>query len=588
MAKKIVNFTGLQDFELIAASSGGMALKNQQGFLGGDNPLLEAKHQVGSLPIKPETDYIFFGLGLGYNVKLLEAVCDKATKFVIIERDLRLIFAALSIVDISTLLQSNRLLLIGDIGPGDTAINFANISMYLAMFNPQYLELQSSVILHQEYYKQVKREVISSINASIVGLKSSMELAQADIFNRFDNLANYIKSSLNLEPQKYSEKSSTILVAAGPSLQKNIEVLKKTNLHICAVGTVVKRLLSESIIPDSIVTMDYSIASTKYLEDLKIPEGVKWPVLIVDARSHKRAADIYKGPVIFLPDEKLFQLCKGKKPTPYQIFKPVATVAHQAFCFLQRLGFANIILCGLDLGNPWGVTHVPGISTYEEWFGSLNRFNTYEMLEWEQILRFRSELIKIKDVEDNWMYSDSLMLTYLDAFNKAILSSKARVIDATEGGALKNATEIMSLNTAIQIDNTKITFKNLKQDVIDYKKLLQQIICNLEKIISIVEELINAINNNVGLDIIVHLQKQLLTFDLLIEIAQDLEVHDSLKLKKIDRQIEAETDIKKRKALQVKRDIFYIQIIKRGSIRLLKKLKFNMGEYENNSSNRSE
>ncbi len=41
------------------------------------------------------------------------------------------------------------------------------------------------------------------------------------------------------------------------------------------------------------------------------------------------------------------------------------------------------------------------------------------------------------DAIDGSGISDSLMITYLDAFNKAIITSGARVIDSTQGGAKK-------------------------------------------------------------------------------------------------------------------------------------------------------
>lgn len=572
LAAKVANFGDLSDFELVPATAGGMALKQAGAFLGAAEPLAEAKMQAGAVKVAPEQDYILLGLGLGYNLKLLEAISDSATKFVIIERDLRFIVIALSLVDISYLLDANRILFIGDYGPGDTALTFGGIAAYLALFSPYSLELPSAVALHPDYYAVVKEDVQRAIAAAQVGFRSSQELAVADIFNRFENMNAYMGAQLCFDDLPICAESGAVLVAAGPSLQKNIAALKECQLHICAVGTAARRLLAEGIVPDTIVTMDYHIASTKYLEEMTIPAGANWPTLIVDARSHSRAARIYDGPIAFLPDEKLFQICRGQKPRADQAFAPAATVAHQAFRFLERMGFATIILCGLDLGNPWGVTHIPGIATYDEWHSSLGRFSSYEMLEWEQILRFRSELLRSEDSDGNPVYSDSLMMTYLEAFNRAILACKARVIDATEGGARKKGAEIMSLAEALQTATATLALPPVIAEACDCDELQQRLLNNLRRGIVLAGELRRAIEHGVGMEIITALQRQLLQFPLLLELAEILEPDDSLRLKKVDRRIEAASEPALRMSLQGERDRFYLALIERGCERLLHKL----------------
>ena len=64
------------------------------------------------------------------------------------------------------------------------------------------------------------------------------------------------------------------------------------------------------------------------------------------------------------------------------------------------------------------------------------------MREWESILRMRNSLQKIKDVHGNEIYTDGQMFSYLRQFEMAFQNSRARVIDATEGGAAKQYTTV--------------------------------------------------------------------------------------------------------------------------------------------------
>ncbi|MHC4093831.1 MAG: hypothetical protein ACYSVY_26760, partial [Planctomycetota bacterium] len=73
-----------------------------------------------------------------------------------------------------------------------------------------------------------------------------------------------------------------------------------------------------------------------------------------------------------------------------------------------------------------------------------------ETKEWERIVRNRRILRKIEDIEGKTIYTDELLFTYLEQFEKDIAACSARVIDATEGGAWIRGTEVMSLHEALE------------------------------------------------------------------------------------------------------------------------------------------
>ena len=102
-----------------------------------------------------------------------------------------------------------------------------------------------------------------------------------------------------------------------------------------------------------------------------------------------------------------------------------------------------------SLGFSDGLFYTPGTSYEDVWAPELSHFCTTEMKQWEQVVRERFVLRKIPDWQGRPMYTEERMFTYLQQFERDFSTSKAKIIDATEGGAAKLGTTVMSLAEAI-------------------------------------------------------------------------------------------------------------------------------------------
>ena len=127
-----------------------------------------------------------------------------------------------------------------------------------------------------------------------------------------------------------------------------------------------------------------------------------------------------------------------------------ATVAHLAFYLAEHLGCDPIIFVGQDLGFADGLCYAPGTSYEDVWQPELSRFCTMEMKQWEQIVRDRPILRRIPDYLGRPMYTEERLFTYLHQFERDFAKSRSRIIDATEGGALKRGSTVMPLAEAIE------------------------------------------------------------------------------------------------------------------------------------------
>ena len=149
------------------------------------------------------------------------------------------------------------------------------------------------------------------------------------------------------------------LVAAGPSLDQNIDHLKEIDRSrsiILAVGTVFKKLIRKRIQPDFAVFLDPGERTYGHIEGL---EDQNIPILVAST-AYRKIAEHYAGPV--------YLVCqKGYEPAErlaaekgYRLYETGGSVSTIALDIAIRSGASRIICMGLDLAYPNSLSHAEG------------------------------------------------------------------------------------------------------------------------------------------------------------------------------------------------------------------------------------
>jgi hypothetical protein len=149
-----------------------------------------------------------------------------------------------------------------------------------------------------------------------------------------------------------------------------------------------------------------------------------------------------------LLDNAYARMCVGDTLAARDGLRAGATVAHLSYYLAEYLGCDPIIFVGQDLAYSDNAFYSPGVAIHEIWRSELNRFCTIEMKDWEHIVRRRGILRRVKDIDGLDIYTDETLFTYLEQFEKDFAGARAKVIDATEGGARKRGAETMPLAEA--------------------------------------------------------------------------------------------------------------------------------------------
>ena len=259
----------------------------------------------------------------------------------------------------------------------------------------------------------------------------------------------YIK---NTKP--YANKP-IVIVAAGPSLDKNIHLLKEyqNNCIIICADVIIFKLLENGIKPDFVVNIDPHPLLKRFWKDIDTSELT----LVCPTTTSPRTLEEWKGSIYFFNQSDAANSPKGEalkkiiKPTEgWSTFFNRFFVGATMFQFSTYLSPSIIILIGHDFCYTDGKAFCDGfldikIHHDEHPIGSEEHRYMIEKLKAEEIHKDVS--INLSPTETVWT-SQTLHL-YKNTLVGLINTAKLKVINATEGGILTEI-EKMSFKDSLE------------------------------------------------------------------------------------------------------------------------------------------
>ncbi len=446
-ARTDVAFAATEEGGALCAESGGKALASRR------RPITEAKRIAQKIDIDANGGLLVLGLGVGHHVAQIVERADKACATVVFEPDLGLMRCVLERVDHTSWLGRNEVVIVTD--PADVGGLTMTIKGLEAL-----LSVGISIVEHgpsssrlKESADQMLQSLTQAVGAMRMHVITAMMQADVTARNELMNLGHYIERPGIAELAGAYAGSPAVLVAAGPSLKRNIELLADPRVRercvIIAVQTVLKPLLEAGIRPHFVTAIDYHEISKRFYEGLT-PADVEGVTLIAEPKANAAILDAFPGD-IRLPSSKYLDQLLGTDEDRGSL-TPGATVAHLSYYLARYLGCDPVILVGQDLAFTDGQYYGAGAAIHSVWGPELNPFNSLEMLEWQRIVRNRGHLHKAEDHLGRPVYTDDQMAAYLAQFERDFgpdVAGGKRVIDATEGGVRKQHTDPMLLAEAI-------------------------------------------------------------------------------------------------------------------------------------------
>lgn len=418
------------------------------------NPTGEAANWIKQFNFKNINKiFVMFGIGNGIFCRKILEQLEGNEVLIIYEPSANIFFHTLNNFELRDILKDQRTYITVEginhqdlIEVFDIYFNWTKIDSLIVSNHPQYDKIFTES--YSDFLQFIKNRKIRAIIDRNTEGKFGPIMARNEVKN-----LKYFKDSCILEDFVYEipKDIPAIIVAAGPSLDKNINDLKqaKNKSVIFAVDTALKYLLKNNIIPDFVVTLDANKSMSHFVDDRfkEIP-------LLCRYTSNPNVLDLHKGRKIFYYNDtfvgNMYELI-GKEPLYNHVGGSVATAA---FAICVGLQFNRIVLMGQDLCFQDGFTHAGKEIK--------NPYNSAD-----------DELIPIQDNYGNQVMTRYDWYTYILWYQDAIQGLRETgveidIINATEGGALIQGTRILSLQEVIDTYCTDIINVN---DIIEKQNI---------------------------------------------------------------------------------------------------------------------
>lgn len=279
------------------------------------------------------------------------------------------------------------------------------------------------------------------------------------------NLDAYVESPDANVLMQCLKGETAIIVAAGPSLMRNVSELKavRGRAIILAVDTALRTLDAAGVIPDVVVAVDANDANALDVEGLS-PEMLAVP-LVADQIAAPAIVDAFTGPKAFL---RSINYTHDLEARPVMLMQPLddfiavvagrtdiaswqsgGSVSTNAYTLAWEMGCKRIIFVAHDLAFTGGLSHTTGVGYEEQAMSGQGRFGSRETY-------YRQRLAECECVVDAWdggkVGTTEVLREYLQWYELTVkhgFGASLELIDATEGGALKYGMKRQRLRDAV-------------------------------------------------------------------------------------------------------------------------------------------
>ncbi|EAL7594910.1 DUF115 domain-containing protein [Campylobacter jejuni] len=370
-----------------------------------------------------------YGIG---NALLIKNLAKHYKHLFVFESEIELFILALSTIDLSEELCSGKIYLV-DIEEERVDIQLLILFDMKDMFEHLSLyEMFVNNVYYKKFYEDIwhRADELCEKNIEVVvrNLISNLNIG----FECYSHLLQNIPSMLESIPfqrilsQRKNQFENAIVVSAGPSLAKQLPLLKayqEKAVIFCADGAL-SMLEKKGIVPDYVTNLDFTDLTMKFFQN----KENKTSLNMLSCATHPSLVHLVGNKSVILRDDPLYQRFNLND---FGYIDTGTHVSHFSYTLALALGFKNIIMIGQDLAfDEKGNSHSKGFSYGEQFSGE----KTVPTLK-TQAYAGKGEVLTHITWNDY-----RIKLEYLFACN----DQKAKFYNATEGGARIHFTQELS------------------------------------------------------------------------------------------------------------------------------------------------
>ena len=306
------------------------------------NPLAEAKEIFSMAANTPVSIHLIYGLGLGYLFQVASA--NSSGTVILYEPDLNIIKTAFSLVDFSNDILKNNVFITDNIEKaGEYIYQKSNVkNTPLMLTTAAYREMAP------EKFNEMVEKLQRLVGSYSLDLKYTQQKFYPITRTIIQNIPNLIKEPPLSSIKDCYKGETAVVVSAGPTLDRNIETIKKyrDNIVLIVVGTAMKTIAKHGITPDFLCIIE-TFDSSKQLEGLDLSQVnfVTEPYSNINLRKFK-FKQIYSHISDNMPVNSFWSKIINEKTDEYL---SKGTVSYTALNVARILGCSKIVMVGQDL-----------------------------------------------------------------------------------------------------------------------------------------------------------------------------------------------------------------------------------------------
>lgn len=456
--------------------------------------------------------FIFFGTGLGLHINSIHQKILSEVYF-IIEDDLELFRLSLFTIDYKEMATKSKLIF-SIFEDNDGFLKSSEKFLKEKYYYNHHLKY-FHILSHKEDKRNQFHISITSQSHFLFFYNHLLTQYCKPLNYLFDNY-NFLDKTINFNTPELS-KTPFLLIAAGPSLEKNIAWLKENQdkFIIVALSATLSYLEENLIRPDIITHLDAFEAASIHFNKIKSMDFFKDSVCFFSDRSSTYVISKFNKRQIYLFENGTQYKESSLKPSA----PCVGSLTYQLLLLLRP---ANVYLLGLDLAidSSTGQTH----SSSHEYTQKLDtKENAFE----DQTMTYKSSLFKVEGNFEQTVLTTPHFKTSIDTINMStqllkdnsqnifnlshgakFIGINAKEIKTIETKMYNRKSDIINCLTQICKTNSSTEFNNLDlkklEDKLSHAKRTMQYLSNHKKLyyssteeyLTNIQELVAKLTNN--------------------------------------------------------------------------------------------
>lgn len=418
--------------------------------------------------LDPCQEYLIVLFGMA-NTSLLRKILKKAsanTMVLVFEPNLAVMKYILKTENLVDIVESCRF---GFIAGGESEVrssvaaytggNWENLAQNLSVISlPNYY-------LYQDYRVKCTKLVASEIKSHMYRLGNSLEDMLDGLQNYYQNIDSIIGANSLSEIKGKFKGYPAIVVASGPSLDKNIQYLKEAQdkALIISCDASYATCVSHGVRPDAIASIErYSPTYEFFYKGRTFPEDL---VLVGPCLLWPELMETFPGKKLLMAKSPVGMEGWWCNLMPKLEFLDMGhSCATAAYALAREAGCSPIILIGQDLAYTDDKYHTDSIHRQ---FDDGNEVTTDKL----------SDALMVEGIDGKPVRTSETFNLFRCFFEENIALTGTDVVDATEGGAKIAGTRIMTFQEAISqycTDSLPFHMNNILEKIHISKKELTE------------------------------------------------------------------------------------------------------------------